>query len=85
MNNTVGPGGPAPIESGPSTIETIIGLLALILALAAVVIAIIQVHQARAIRNRHRPDNPELGHANIELTNTTDHVADTDSVGSQSG
>jgi hypothetical protein len=78
MNNTLGPAGPAPTNSGlPSTIEIIIGGLALVLALAAVVVGVAQYLQARAARRRQ--SDPESG---VELSVVPSRQSDAESVGS---
>jgi hypothetical protein len=83
MNDTASLGESAPAGPGSSpSLEAIIELLALILALAGVVVAIIELHQAIEARRRRRQPEPELGLTNIELPAITNHVADTDPVGS---
>jgi hypothetical protein len=77
MNNTLGPAGPAPIDSGLSPIEITIGLLALILALAAVVVGVAQYLQARAAKRRQ--SDPESG---VELSVVHSRQSDAESVGS---
>jgi hypothetical protein len=79
MNNTLGPAGPAPIDSGLSPIEITIGLLALILALAAVVVGVAQYLQARAAK--HRKSDPESG---AELSVITSRQSNNGYVGSVS-
>jgi protein-S-isoprenylcysteine O-methyltransferase Ste14 len=75
MNNTLGPTGPASIDSAPSTLEIVIGLLALVLALAAVVVGFAQYLQNRTGKRRR-----SVTESGIETQVIPTHHSDTEPI-----